>query len=51
MQQEQHTDQSDNAALLQQGFLERRDGSMDQLGAIIGCHNLHPGRQARLELS
>ncbi len=50
MQQEQHTDQRDYAALLKQGFLEGRDGSMDQLGAIIGCHNLNPGRQTRLEL-
>ena len=50
MQQKQHADQRDDSALLQQGLLQRGNGLMDQLGAIIGGDYLHPLGQAELEL-
>src|SRR4029453_6321703 len=42
--------QCDDDAFLDQLFAQRGDGTFDQIAAIVGWHDAHPGRQRRLDL-
>ena len=50
MQQEDDTDQGDDDALLEQRLLQRVDGRIDQIGAVVDRHDLDRLRQAACDV-